>query len=159
MRVLNSALVAVATAAVLITGTGRAAPANAASAISPGIYSIKNVGYITQVVDAGGETAVGLRENEGPRQRWDLAPMSDGYAIRNHATGSYLGVNGSEAVLQPMPTPWHLTLQYSGRFEIEAVGDGRALTLTDGQNGVPVALENYMGKINQQWYFQRRDGI
>jgi len=157
MRVLNSALVAVASAAVLVTGAGLAAPANAASAISPGIYQIKNVEYSAQVVDGHGETAVGSREYEGARQHWDLAPMSDGYAIRNQATGRYLSFNGSEAVLRMTPTPWEMIPQHSGRFEIEAIGDGRALTLTDGQNGAPVALETYTGRNDQQWYFQRLD--
>jgi hypothetical protein len=157
MRILNSALVAVASAAVLVTGTGLAAPANAASAISPGIHAIKNVEYMNQAVDASGGTAVGFRLRGGAPQRWDIAPMSDGYAIRNQATGRYLGFNGSEAVLRPTPTPWEMIPQLSGRFEIEAVGDGRALTLTDGQNGAPVALENYTGRSDQQWYLQRLD--
>lgn len=159
MRFLNSALVAVASAAVLVTGTGLAAPANAASAVSPrlGNYSIKSAGYLGRVVGARGETVVGSREDEAVRQRWRIEPMSDGYAIRDLVTGTYLSFNGSGAVLQPTPTPWDITLQHSGRFEIKAVGDGRALTLPDGQNGAPLVLENYTAGTNQQWYFQHSD--
>jgi hypothetical protein len=158
MRVLRSALVAAASAVVLMTGIGMAAPAQAQSRIPSGIYSIHNVGYISQVMEVGeSDNAVhGWRESESGRQNWDVELSEGHYTIRNLETGEYLAPNDSAAVVQPEPAQWNLALVPGFRVKIEAVDDGRVLTLTSGRNGASVALEDYSGRANQHWYFQHR---
>ncbi|KAH7060360.1 hypothetical protein BKA57DRAFT_499360 [Linnemannia elongata] len=102
--------------------------------IKQGQYSTKCFSYLTQVlgVDGSNNFADGYAEREIPRQYWWITSSGAGhYIIQNTSTKRYLS--------------------YS------AVGDGRAVTLTDRNNGARVDLQSYTGAGNQQWYFQHRD--
>ncbi|MFF4926053.1 RICIN domain-containing protein [Kitasatospora sp. NPDC001261] len=127
--------------------------------IKPGTYSIKCVGYLTQVATApaSGDRVVGQKERELDTQYWEVEENGQYNTIRNVGTGRYLAVDGDSAVLGENPEDWDVTLENQGRFKVAAVGDGRALYLTGGKDGSPVELANYTGAKPQQWYFQSRD--
>ncbi|KAF9353410.1 hypothetical protein BGX26_008827 [Mortierella sp. AD094] len=128
--------------------------------IKPGIYSIKCVGHITQVLEysPNGYVAVGWRETETRKQRWDIQYSSSGaYTIRNMETGQYLGWEGDKVIASNTKFDWDITMSYQGRFKIEASGDGRAVQLSSSRNGDQVQLVNFTGSNSQSWYFQHRD--
>ncbi|MEU3570530.1 RICIN domain-containing protein [Kitasatospora sp. NPDC036755] len=127
--------------------------------IKPGIYSIKCVGYLTQVLTAptSGDKVVGQKERELDNQYWNVEENGEYNTIRNVGTGRYLAVDGDNAILSDNPADWDVSLENQGRFKVAAVGDGRALYLTGGKDGDAVKLANYTGAKPQQWYFQSRD--
>lgn len=71
--------------------------------INPGQYSIKCVGFITQVlgVDGSNNFADGYREREIPRHYWQISSSGEGlYTIQNASTNRYLSYSGGRVSLE-----------------------------------------------------------
>ena len=124
--------------------------------IIPGIYSIKSVGYISQVLNGNleGPPVIDQREAEVPSQRWIISEAGSGYTIRNSFSGLYISSSGSKVILQGTLQEWDNEDESRGRFQIKEAGVGKSIELRSGANGTPVVIANYVGKSTQQWYFQ-----
>ncbi|GAA5063246.1 RICIN domain-containing protein [Nocardia callitridis] len=156
MRFLRYLLAVIVSATVLIIGAGMA---EADSPVQSGVYSIANDAYSSQAMEASNiDDRVVMHTKAGIlRQDWVVEPDSgtDGYTIRNRSAGTYLSVNGADAIVATVPATWHLVMQFGGRFTIE-LPDHRVLTCR-GTDGAPVVLEPFEGRRDQLWRFDRHD--
>jgi len=75
--------------------------AAAAAQLRPGVYQIRSVAFVSQVVDVSrvGKGCVLWKDTEGPSQRWSFQSTGSGaYHIRNVETGDYVVVDNSVPV-------------------------------------------------------------
>lgn len=160
----RAALVAGASAAVLMTSVGMAAPAHAAAFVPNGIYKLHSVEYFTLVMDvaSSGNHVVGSKDAPpstppSQRQDWDVENVGSGgnvITIRNQGANGYLALDGTQAVVGPKPVQWTVVKVDKG-YNLQTADASMVLAMMGSTPGAPVEAQGHNGQYNQQWTFGR----